>query len=374
MAAVNTVLVCTLLALGCGRPRPRPIVVDPAVQVLHERAFIADLHMDPLMHHRDLVHASNDGATDIPRLRQAGVDLAGFGIVTEPVPFLGEMGIRLAFWWWGWPAEARRSPLTRALAQLDALDGLLAVDPGLRLVRSRRDLDDVGAQRALGIIASLEGAQAFADDPTAVRRLHERGVRVVGLTHLRTNALGGSGSPTVPILDWYTSTEDQHLTDRGRAVLRAMAGLPFVVDLAHTSPRTFDDILRAWSGPVLVSHTATAALHPGTRNLTDDQLRVVAARGGIVGVMIATNFLGSDHLAALADHLVHAARVIGFEHVSLGLDLDGMVALPAEFRDVRDLPRVTQLLHDRGLAPAEIEQVLGLNALRFFQAALDAAA
>jgi membrane dipeptidase len=372
MKPAIALLALALGALACGQSRPQPIVVSPATQALHEHAFIADLHMDPLMHHRDLLVRSDDGDTDIPRLREAGVDLAGFGIVTEPIPLLGEAGIRTGFWWWGWPPEARRSPLARALAQLDEIDRLLARDPGLRLVRTPEDLDAVRAERAFGLIASLEGAEAVADDPAAIRRLHARGVRVVGLTHLRDNRLGGSGSPTIPILDWYARGDDPGLTAVGRAVLAAMEGLPFVVDLAHTSPRTFDDILGAWAGPVLVSHTAMAALHPGTRNLTDDQLRAVAARGGLVGVMIATNFLGSRHLAALADHLLHAVRVMGAEHVSLGLDLDGMVSLPAEFHDVRDLPKVTQLLHERGLPPAEIEQVLGLNALRFFTTALAA--
>lgn len=358
---------------GCRRPAPVAITVTPEVQALHDRAFIADLHMDPLLHHRDLGVQSEQGDTDVPRLRQAGVDLACFGIVTEPVPIFGELGIRFGAWLMGWPPQYRDSPLARALGQLDELDALAQADPDVRLVRTRDDLADVRAQRALGVVTLLEGAQVFADDPTAVRRFWERGVRVVGLTHLRDNALGASGSPAVPIVDWYLGG-DHGLTDLGRGVLREMANFGYIVDLAHASPRTFDDILAAWSGPVLVSHTATAALHPGTRNLTDDQLRAVAARGGVVGIMIATNFIGSEHLSALADHLVHAVRVAGVEHVSLGLDLDGMVTLPVEFHDVRDLPKVTQLLRDRGLTPEEVERVLGLNALRFFDAALAPAA
>jgi len=194
-------------------------------------------------------------------------------------------------------------------------------------------------------------------------------VRIVGLTHLRDNVLGGSGSPAVPVVDWYLGG-DHGLTDLGRSVLAQMAPLGYIVDLAHTSRRTFDDILAAWSGPVFVSHTATAALHPGTRNLTDDQLRAVAARDGVVGIMIATNFIGSDHLAAFADHLVHAVRVAGAAHVALGLDLDGLVTLPVEFRDVTDLPKVTQLLYDRGLTTDELQMVLGLSAYRFFSTAL----
>jgi len=342
------------------------------VQALHDRAFIADLHMDPLMHHRDLLHGAPDLDTDVPRLRQAGVDLAGFGIVTEPVPIFGEFGIRFGAWLWGWPRAQRTSPLGRALGQLDALDQLVASDPGVRAIRTREDLAAARTGGALGIIALLEGAKVFADDPATIRQLYERGVRIVGLTHLRDNVLGGSGSPAVPIVDWYLGG-DHGLTDAGRSVLAAMAKLGYIVDLAHTSPRTFDDILATWSGPVLVSHAATAALHPGTRNLTDDQLRAVAQRGGVVGIMIATNFIGGDHLSTFADHVVHAVRVAGAEHVSLGLDLDGLVTLPVEFHDVRDLPRVTQLLYERGLTTEELEQVLGLNAFRFFSTALPSA-
>ncbi len=360
------------LAAGCRRPAADPVRITPAVQALHDRAFIADLHMDPLMHHRDLLHGAADLDTDVPRLRQAGVDLAGFGIVTEPVPIFGEFGIRVGAWLWGWPRAQRLSPLARALAQLDELDALVAADHDLRSVRTREDLAAARADGALGIIALLEGAKVFADDPATIRQLYDRGVRIVGLTHLRDNVLGGSGSPAVPVVDWYLGG-DAGLTDSGRSVLTEMAKLGYIVDLAHTSPRTFDDILAAWKGPVLVSHTATAALHPGTRNITDEQLRAVARRGGVVGIMIATNFIGSDHLAAVADHLVHAVRVAGADHVALGLDLDGLVTLPVEFHDVRDLPKVTQLLYDRGLTTDELEQVLGLSSFRFFSTALPAA-
>jgi len=357
------------LGVGCRRPPPDPIPVSPAVQALHDHAYIADLHMDPLMHHRDLQHGAPDLDTDVPRLHRAGVDLAAFGIVTEPVPIFGEFGIRVGAWLWGWPREQRTSPLARALGQIDALDQLVAADATVRAVRTRDDLAAARTAGQLGIIALLEGAKVFADDPATIPQLYARGVRIVGLTHLRDNVLGGSGSPAVPVVDWYLGG-DHGLTDLGRSVLGQMATLGYIVDLAHTSRRTFDDILAAWSGPVLVSHTATAALHPGTRNLTDDQLRAVAARDGEVGIMIATNFIGSDHLAALADHLVHAVRVAGAAHVALGLDLDGLVTLPVEFHDVTDLPKVTQLLYDRGLTTDELQMVLGLSAYRFLSTAL----
>ncbi|MFN8543631.1 MAG: membrane dipeptidase [Candidatus Binatia bacterium] len=362
VGCVGALLACIALA--------EPIPVDPAVQTLHDQAVIVDLHMDPLLTHRDLLRESSAGDADVPRLRQAGVDLAGFGLVSEPVPILGEWGIRLAFRHWGWPPDAASTPRARVLAQLDALDRFLAADPGLRLVRTRADLDPVRAQRVLGIVASLEGAQAFADDPAAMRALHARGVRVVGLTHLRDNDLGGSGSPTVPLVDSYAGARNGGLTDRGRAILGAMEGLGMTVDLAHASPRTFDDVLAAWAGPVFVSHTAMAALQPGTRNLSDDQVRAIAARGGVIGIMAATNFVGGRHLDRFVDHVLHAVAVAGPDHVSLGLDLDGMITLPDELRDVRDLPRVTQRLHDRGLDDEAIRGILGQNALRFLAVAL----
>ena len=145
-----------------------------------------------------------------------------------------------------------------------------------------------------------------------------------------------------------------------------------IVDLAHASPQTFTDIIAAWHGPLFVSHTGVGALNPTRRNLTDDQLRAVAQRGGIVGIAAQSQLLGGDHLDLMADHIDHAVRVIGAEHVALGLDMEEFTTrvLPPELRDVRDLPRLTELLLRRGLGEPQIGSVLGGSAIAFLLRAL----
>ena len=192
-------------------------------------------------------------------------------------------------------------------------------------------------------------------------------MRTLSLTHLRNNALGGSGSPTIPGTNLYLH-DDIGLAEKGRAVLREMAAVGMILDLAHASPRLSEQALAAWDGPVFVSHTAMADIYASRRNLTDDQLRAIAERGGIVGVNAQRQFLGGTHLDSLADHIVHAVRVVGADHVALGLDMEEIVerVLPPELRDVRDLPKLTELLLERGLSEETVRLVYGGTAFRFF--------
>jgi len=194
------------------------------------------------------------------------------------------------------------------------------------------------------------------------------------LTHLYNNALGGSGSPSIPLTNLYLGS-DRGLTDQGRAVLAEMAKYGLVVDLAHASRKTFDDVLQAWTGPVIVSHTAMAAIYPSKRNLTDEQARAIASRNGIIGIMAQTQFLGGRRLSNLAEHILHAVSVAGVEHVALGLDIEDAVnTMPEGFRDTRDLPELARLLRQRGLSDEQVREILGANAFRFFATVLKPAA
>jgi membrane dipeptidase len=225
----------------------------------------------------------------------------------------------------------------------------------------------------MGLVLVMEGGEPLIDDPARVRTFSDRGVRAIMLTHARDSALGGSGSPSIPGTNVYLRA-DRGLSDLGRAVLGEMAQVGMILDLAHASPATFHDALAAWSGPVMVSHGACAALYPSRRNLSDDQLRAIADRGGVVGIFVQTQFLGGTHLRSVADHIIHAVEVAGAKHVGLGLDMEEVTTgvLPAELQTARDLPKLTALLADRDLPPEVIEDVLGRNFLRFFATSLPA--
>ena len=319
-------------------------------------SFVANLHSDFAMFRGDLS-------------REPTVNLVGASIVSDEYPG-GEIAGRLTFWWFGWPSDARRTVLSRALAQIDYIDQVATANKGVTIIRTKDDLDVVKSRHSVGLLLWMEGADPLADDPARVQLFYQRGVRAVMLTHLYNNALGGSGSPSIPLTDLYLGSE-HGLTDKGRAVLAEMAKFGMVVDLAHTSRKTFDEVLAVWSGPVIVSHTAMDAIYPSRRNLTDRQVRAIAQRNGIIGIMAQTQFLGGSRLSNLAEHIKHAADVGGAEHVALGLDIEDAVnTMPNDFRDTRNLPELASLLREDGLTDEQVLGILGQNAFRFFSTVL----
>lgn len=361
--ALVAALLAGLLACGCDA-HPKDFVASDSALRLHRVQPVANLHADFPMFGRDFTKPTKGTVSDFSRMREVGIRLVGASICP------GGFEMRLAAWWWGWSAQDRVTPLARARAQIGLVLQHAKLDPTLRIVRTRPDLEAV-RDGALGLLLTMEGGGALVDDPTRVREFYEHGVRTISLTHLWDNELGGSGSPTIPGTNLQLHA-DRGLTDEGRTVLREMAEVGMIVDLAHASPQTFADILEAWHGPLFVSHTAVAALNPSRRNLTDEQLRAVAQRGGIVGIAAQRQLLGGDHLETMADHIVHAVGVVGAEQVALGLDMEEFTTrvLPPELRDVRDLPRLTEMLLRRGLGEPEIGSVLGGSAIAFLSRAL----
>lgn len=311
-----------LLALASCSESPEAIDVSDAIRDLHRHAIVADLHSDFAMFHGD-PHRLDAATAELTLMREAGVALLGASILGGGIA--GNLGMRAAFWWYGWPSGERESAFTRATAQLTLIHRLVATDPALRIVRTADDLPKGQDKNIMGLVLTMEGGEPLVDDPARVRTFYERGVRTIALTHARDNAFGGSGSPSIPGTDLYLRP-DRGLTEAGRRVLAEMAEVGMILDLAHASPETFRDALAAWSGPVMVSHAATAAIYPSRRNLTDDQLRSIAERGGVMGILVQTQFLGGSHLGKVADHIVHAVRVAGVEHVGLGLDMQEVTA------------------------------------------------
>jgi len=137
-----------------------------------------------------------------------------------------------------------------------------------------------------------------------------------------------------------------------------------IVDLAHINRKGFFDALAASSKPPIVSHTGVAGVRRHWRNIDDEQIRAVAERGGVVGIIFAPRYLGGDDLGAVCDHIQHIIKVAGEGVPSLGSDFDGAVRPPRGLEDVAALPRLTAALLDRGLSREAVKKLLGENALR----------
>ncbi len=180
---------------------------------------------------------------------------------------------------------------------------------------------------------------------------------MVGLAHFFDNAFAGSAH----------GVAKGGLTGAGRELVAELERRRMIVDVGHASAAAIDDVLAIATRPVVASHTGVRAVCDNQRNLTDDQLRGIAATGGMVGIGFWPTACGGDDAAAIARSIVHAVGVIGADHVGLGSDFDG--AVPTPF-DVSGLGLLTAALLDEGLDEPTIAAVMGGTAIRLLREAL----
>lgn len=253
----------------------------------------------------------------------------------------------------------------------------------VRWVRSAADLESDGR---IGLMLALEGAEPLGSTPELLDAFVALGVRMVGLTWNRRNAFAdGAAEPARGGL----SRLGEQLVDR-------IAELGLVLDLAHASERTFADVLeRAADVPVLVSHAGCRALRDSPRNVTDDQLRSVAERGGLFGPAALPSMIdpAAPTLERYLDHVEHAVSVMGIDHVCLGADFVSQLfasgALRVSQRDLMllpsgltpgtpierltgpaDYPNLVEGLRGRGYEEERLEAILSGNLVRFLRRAL----
>jgi membrane dipeptidase len=206
-------------------------------------------------------------------------------------------------------------------------------------------------------VLAIENGDALGGQVAALDELYRQGVRMLALTWNSSNVLA----------DGALGRDHGGLTDLGRAVLARMEELGMVVDVSHLSERSFWHAMNATRGPIVASHSNASGLHPHPRNLTDEQLRAIAARGGVVGVNFYSGFLGLPTLARVLEHIDYMVKVMGVDHVALGSDFDGIPQAPSGLEDASKLPNLTDGLQARGYTTEQIHKILGGNALRVFR-------
>ena len=326
------------------RPAPIDIEIGERARRLHDEAVVIDLHVDSLLWRRDLRLADQGGQVDFPRMRAGGLDVAAF---TIPTAFFGVAGLK-AFHD-RWTPRTWFSPWERLKHQLSKMAGF--EDRGAITVTADPAL--LREQKGLYGFHGIEGAHALESDVRRVREVAARGVVFIGPVHLTNNAFGGSSSGS-----------DRGLTALGRSLVTEMNRAGVLLDLAHASGETFDESLALTEIPPLVSHSGMRAVHDTWRNLGDDQIRAVASRGGVIGVMLAPPALRNASLEEALRHIEHVMAVGGEDAVAIGSDFDGYVTPPI---GADGLPALTELMLRRGFSDERIRKVLGGNVLRLLQ-------
>ncbi len=320
---------------------------------------VADGHADSLMWNRDLTARQRKGQIDFPRLAEADVRIQCFTVVTRGLPVVDGFGAFAALR--RWPAAARRRPWARCLFQLDRMRELCERSGGrVRVAGTSAALEENLAQGSISAVLGVEGAQALEGRPERVAELRARGVSFMSLTHLANNELGGSSTPLMG---------DRPLTPLGREVLGAMVAARMSVDLAHASHRTIRDVAEEPEARLFCSHTGVSGARRSWRNLDDAELRAIADRRGVVGVIFATSYLGGGDVDDVVRHVEHALRVAGEDAVAFGSDFDGMITLPRGMRDVTDVSLLVEALARRHPASV-VEKVAWANWRRFFRETL----
>jgi membrane dipeptidase len=339
-------------------------------ETLHSRAVVADTHNDLLM----TVSARPPGLWAsyfrerwLPQLIEGGVD-----VQVLPVFIDGQFR----------PEGALR----QTLRMIECAHVLAEGNPGtVALCRDGREIDEALAQGRIALVLALESMPGVDESVELVPTLHRLGVRVASIAHWGRTALAdGSGQDAT----------GSRLTSHGVEVLQEMERLGMIFDVSHLGASGVAHVLEIATRPIIATHSSARALRDHHRNLTDDQLRAIAAGGGVICVNFLAAFLTEDARAATIDHLIdhieHVAAVAGIDHVGLGPDfmhevyedltppwcedfsysgIDARAVVPG-LEGPRGLPMVTEALLKHGFSDEEVVKILGSNVMRLLRAGL----
>ncbi len=337
---------------------------------LHKELTIADLHADSLLWGRDLLERGAYGQVDIPRLADGNVALQVFSLPTKT-----PRGLNIesnddqsdSIFWLAiverWPPATWKSLTQRALYQARRLHEFArGSEGGFVVIENAADLSSYLERRqhngklTAGLL-SLEGAHALDGKLENLDVLYRAGYRMMSPTHFFDNDIGGSSA----------GVHKTGLTEKGREWVRQMEARQMIVDLAHASPKTIEDVLAIARRPVVVSHTGVKGTCDNNRNLSDDQIRAVAAKGGLIGIGYWDTATCGTDARAIVKAMRYVSDRVGVEHVALGSDFDGAVTAPF---DTTGLVEITGAMLEAGYSEQEIRMIMGENVMRFLKSNL----
>jgi membrane dipeptidase len=225
------------------------------------------------------------------------------------------------------------------------------------------DIERIFGEGKIPSVIGVEGGHAIENSLGVLRTFYDLGARYMTLTHNGTT-------------DWADAAgnEPVHggLTPFGKEVVREMNRLGMIVDLAHTSPETMNDVLDVTEAPVIWSHSNARALRDVPRNVPDQVLRRIPENGGVVMITFVPSFLTDREnatIADVADHIEHVVEIAGVDHVGIGSDFDGITKTVEGLDDVSTYPKLFAELSRRGWSEADMAKLAGENILRVMREA-----
>jgi len=363
---------------------------DDTIDKLHRDAVVWDCHNDlayrVLYEGLDIGQRLPGGHVDIPRLKEGGVDVQVVALYPEVYTYPGNSA--------------------RQIRQL--LDAMLRVieknSDSVELARTGSDIERIIESGKIAMPLAIEGGHAIEDRIDILREFHSKGVSSMTLTH---NIHHGWADCAAEKPKW------NGLNDLGREVVREMNRLGMVIDLSHVSDKTFFDVLETTEDPVILSHSGCRSISPHSRNVSDGMLRALTKNDGVVGIIFVLNFISSEYNKAarelraiekpwfarvpeiedldlritvehlnrgrswpledkptidvVLNHIDHAVKIAGVDHVGLGADLYPRIPSPVGIRGVHDYPNITKGLKKRGYDDEAIKKIMGGNFLRVWK-------
>jgi membrane dipeptidase len=370
MTNALAVVVMAAVSLSAQAPASKPAsdTVDARAARIHKDAIVVDTHIDTtqmlgregwdfLARHTPERRGQEDGShVDLPRAREGGLDAAFFsiymaGTVTGP--------------------EA----VKRSLVLIDHVRRLAEQHPN-EIVLATTAADVRAAHKAgkFAALRGMEGGHMIDDNLSVLRDYHRLGVRYLTLSHsVNTNWSDSSGDKPA----------HNGLTDFGKDVVRELNRLGMMVDISHVADKTFWDALEVSRAPLVASHSSCRALSGHPRNMTDDMIKALGAKGGVIMINYSTGFLSNELYEAtqknvppaerprvswekIVDHIDHAVKLVGPTHVGLGSDFDG-TTVPDGMEDASKLPKITAALLAKGYSEQDVRNILGENILRLLE-------
>jgi len=349
---------------------PGPYEVSAEAAALHETLFVADLHCDVFLWHRDFLKRGAFGHVDLPRMIEGNVALQGITAATripaemnvEATPDRWDVLVPLSFFQ-GRPARTWTSPTERALYQAKLLHEAADRSGGrLVVLKSKADLIAYEQRRKAepriaAAFLGIEGAHALGSSVDNLELMYDAGYRMIGPTHFFDNFFAGSAH----------GLNKYGLSEFGEELVRRMEQKGMLVDLAHSSPKAIDDILDMATQPVVVSHTGVKGTCDSLRNLSDEHLLRIQKNGGVVGIGFWDTAVCGTSVEAIVDAIDYTKALIGVDHVALGSDYDGAVTTPF---DISGMALITEALLDKGYAEEDIRKIMGGNVWRLLKEVL----